>query len=54
MVLPSGGGDDRDWSGYSLAAEDTFPDGDAEAASLDSLSPDIGGLALKLMSGQLS
>jgi hypothetical protein len=44
MVLPSGGGNDRDWSGHSAAAEDTFPDGDAEAASLESLSPVIGGL----------
>jgi hypothetical protein len=44
MVLPRGGGSDRDWSGRSVAAEDTFPDGDAEASSPDSLSPVIGGL----------
>jgi hypothetical protein len=37
-----GGGNDRDRSGRSVAAEDTFPDGDAEAASPDSLSPVIG------------
>jgi hypothetical protein len=53
MVLPSGGGSDRAWSGRSVAAEETFPDGDGEAASLDSLSPVIGA-DLKLVSGQLS
>jgi hypothetical protein len=44
MVLSSGGGNDRGWSGRSVAAKDIFPDGDAEAASLDSLSPVIGAL----------
>ena len=44
MMVLSGGDNDLDESGRSVAAEDTFPDGEAEAASLDSLSSVIGGL----------